>query len=761
MYKYIIILALSAVSTVCANAQGIRGVVMGDDHSPVAYATITLLEAGDSAFVAGVVGNDDGSFLIDARPSNRLLKVSGVGYTTAIVPATDSMTVLLRLAEQSLREVTVTGTRPTFRMTQGVLVSNIEGTAFSKLGMATDVLQQLPMMSSDGISVLGRGTPLVYINNKRMKSWDELERITSDMIKEVRIDMNPGAKYGSDVRAVLFITTVKPVGEGLGGRVVMQEKISSCWNTTGWLNLNYRKRGLDIFLSGSLNTLSNSHYQRKDIYNFRYNGEDVNANYEGDGYNTRKNGFVSMGFNDQITPRQSIGATYTFTRLFSGNSTQNYRNRVVTDSGISEFNTGTHNFTSNGNHNVGLYYENNFSDRLSLSIDGTYVHYSNYNKQTVIDTQADSSSTLVPVSNSNSDMGAVKAMLTSSLAVGKLEYGFEATYTRYRQIYNVENDDYNGVLVSSDNESRQSAANVFLNYSRSFGKLYTQVGIKYEYADYNYYVGDSRIDGSSKTYSHVLPSLSVSYGLNRGSLMLSYNIYTSKPSYSQLDEGLQYISSFRYNRGNSTLKPTYNHNISLMASYGDFQFTCDYNYLRDAMVMWFDIMETTLAVLSTESNHSYSSVYTSLSYSPTFFGIWKPSWNIWMTKQWLTYNGMDYNRPQCGMQWKNMVTLPGDWTIVANADGNMRGNANTYMALSSMRVSVEVRKAMKNCWIKVGAMDIFNSKEKGYSQYANVYTSHYVNNYNPTFYVTISYSFNPSQSKYKGKAAGQSEINRL
>ena len=72
-----------------------------------------------------------------------------------------------------------------------MFISSIQGTVFSKLGKATDVLQQLPMMmSSDGLSVLGRGTPLIYINNKLMRNSSELQRISSDMIKDIKIDMN-------------------------------------------------------------------------------------------------------------------------------------------------------------------------------------------------------------------------------------------------------------------------------------------------------------------------------------------------------------------------------------------------------------------------------------------------------------------------------------------------------------------------------------------------------------------------------------------
>ena len=761
MYKYLIALILSIAYPMCSSSQNIYGTVIGEHHTKLSLATVALLEKSDSSFISGVVSNDDGGFSFKTNPANRLIKVSCVGYKTTIVSAADSVTILLHSLEQNIKEVTVTASRPTFKMSQGMFISSIQGTVFSKLGKATDVLQQLPMMSSDGISVLGRGTPLIYINNKLMRNSSELQRISSDMIKDIKIDMNPGAKYGSNVRAVIFITSVKPVGEGLGGDLSFQESVSNYWNTDGGLNLNYRKKDIDFFLCTTYNTFSDAHSYRKDEYNFKYNNNDIYANYKGDGYQSAKYGFISVGFNDQISAKQSIGATYSFSRVFNNNMIQTYHNQMIMDSGTSEFDTSNHNFTQNGSHTMSVYYENKFNDKLSLNVDGTYAHYNNYNKQTVNTTDTDNSSTLIPASRSNSDMAAIKSIFTSPIALGKLEYGFETTYTRYRQKYNVENNDYNGELKNSDNESRQTAANLFVNYSREFGKLYTQMGVKYEYTNYDYDSNGKRIDESSRTYNYILPSLTLSYSMKSLSLALSYNIYTNRPSYSQLDDGLQYISDFRYYKGNSQLKPTYNHDISLTASYRDFQLTCDYTYSKDAIITWFDVMESTPAVLSTDKNFSYSNIYSTISYSPTLFRIWKPSWNIQMYKQWLTYDGLSYNHPSYMIEWKNLVTLPKNWMIIVNANGHLRGNADTYMARPMMRMNMAVQKKMNNCRLKFGVSDVFNSKEKGYSQYVNAYTSHYVNNYNPTFYLTFTYSFNPAQSKYKGKSAGQSEINRL
>ena len=309
MYKYLIALILSIAYPMCSSSQNIYGTVIGEHHTKLSLATVALLEKSDSSFISGVVSNDDGGFSFKTNPANRLIKVSCVGYKTTIVSAADSVTILLHSLEQNIKEVTVTASRPTFKMSQGMFISSIQGTVFSKLGKATDVLQQLPMMSSDGISVLGRGTPLIYINNKLMRNSSELQRISSDMIKDIKIDMNPGAKYGSNVRAVIFITSVKPVGEGLGGDLSFQESVSNYWNTDGGLNLNYRKKDIDFFLSTTYNTFSDAHSYRKDEYNFKYNNNDIYANYKGDGYQSAKYGFISVGFNDQISAKQSIGAT--------------------------------------------------------------------------------------------------------------------------------------------------------------------------------------------------------------------------------------------------------------------------------------------------------------------------------------------------------------------------------------------------------------------------------------------------------------------
>lgn len=428
---------------------------------------------------------------------------------------------------------------------------------------------------------------------------------------------------------------------------------------------------------------------------------------------------------------------------------------------FSEFDTRSTQSSQNGNHNVSAYYENKFSDKFSLNVDATYAHNRANSRQIIVENRMDNRSMLVPATKSESDMAAQRTVFSSTVANGKLDYGLATSWTRFQQQYCIENEDYSGLLKTNDNESKQSAAHVFANYSRSFGRWFTQLGLKYEYIDYKYYAAGKLRDESKRTFRNLLPSVSLSYSQDRFSLMLSYNIYTNSSSYSQLDDGLQYISDFRYNKGNSQLQPTKNHSVAFNASYRDLLLICNYSYGKDAVVTWFDVMDEIPAVLSYGVNHSFSSVYTGLSYSPTFFKIWRPSWHVWIHKQWLSYNGMDYGHPQAGLQWKNLVVLPRQWYIVLNASGSLKGHSNTYMAHSSINVGMSIQKNMKNLWVKLAASNLFNAKEKGYSEYKGIYTSHWVDNRQPSISLTISYSFNPAKSKYKGKTAGEDELRRL
>lgn len=91
---------------------------------------------------------------------------------------------------------------------------------------------------------------MIYINGRQVRDLSELEQLNSKEIAKVELIINPGAEYDAEVKAVLRIKTVKPVGEGIGGSVRTALQKGELWSNNQQVALNYRKQKLDIF--GSL-----------------------------------------------------------------------------------------------------------------------------------------------------------------------------------------------------------------------------------------------------------------------------------------------------------------------------------------------------------------------------------------------------------------------------------------------------------------------------------------------------------------------------
>lgn len=106
--EYIIILSKTVQKTPVA----IRGMVVDEKQQPMPYCNVLLLSA-DSVFVNGCVTKEDGTFLMTGEAeAPYLLKVSYIGYATALQTVEPTNLVQLLPDTQTLKEVTVTANRP-------------------------------------------------------------------------------------------------------------------------------------------------------------------------------------------------------------------------------------------------------------------------------------------------------------------------------------------------------------------------------------------------------------------------------------------------------------------------------------------------------------------------------------------------------------------------------------------------------------------------------------------------------------------------
>ncbi len=243
------IIAFLVTIPLFANGQ-ITGIVVDKNSQPVEFAQIIALDR-DSIIINNTQTDERGLFKLEEN-GVAMLNISAFGFESqsfAMINRIGEMdTIKLLPTSINLKEVIVSASVPTTKLSGGALVTNVANSYLSQLGTANDVLGWIPMITgSDGnFTVFGKGKPLIYINGRKVVNNSELEQLSSKNIKDIKILSNPGAKYDASVKAVIVIQTKKPKGEGLGLNIRTKGSFANYFSPLGQLDLTYRIGGLDL-----------------------------------------------------------------------------------------------------------------------------------------------------------------------------------------------------------------------------------------------------------------------------------------------------------------------------------------------------------------------------------------------------------------------------------------------------------------------------------------------------------------------------------
>ncbi len=163
-----------------------------------------------------------GRFNLNQIPrGNYLLSISCLGYTKEIIEIKliENKIVSIQLAKSliNLDQVTINSSKNTFSFKDGNIKVNVENSILESLPSTTDLLSKLPGIqispNQESFSIVGRGTPLLYLDNQRI-DFDQLKSIPVSDIKEIEIIDNPPAKYEAEGRTLILITRQRNKEEG-------------------------------------------------------------------------------------------------------------------------------------------------------------------------------------------------------------------------------------------------------------------------------------------------------------------------------------------------------------------------------------------------------------------------------------------------------------------------------------------------------------------------------------------------------------------
>ncbi len=118
-----------------------------------------------------------------------------------------SVSLTGRTAE--IEDTVVTGSVPDIRQYRGNIIIGVENTSLALLPTAEQILFRSPgvTVSNGTVTVLGRGKPLVYIDDIEMRSFTEIRMLNPGDIVSIEVDYNPSSRYKADVRSLIRIRT--------------------------------------------------------------------------------------------------------------------------------------------------------------------------------------------------------------------------------------------------------------------------------------------------------------------------------------------------------------------------------------------------------------------------------------------------------------------------------------------------------------------------------------------------------------------------
>ena len=741
-----------------AKTQDWGGRVIDEKGEPMPYVNVVLLSLPDSAFVQGAMTDEHGVFKIATNVNNGVLKVSSVGYQTLYINAGEGLTI----------EVVVKSQLPKTHAKGDAMRTTVAGTILEKAGTVSDALSKIPSLEAErdgAVKVLGRGDAEVYINGRRVQDVKELSRLRSDQIQHVDVVQNPGARYAAATKAVVRITLKKAQGEGIS----FQDNLSGIYQydhtLTNNLDVNYRTGGLDITASFWAGRYGHTKSLQENTLTY-YAGPD-----KIEGVSTQESKNIWKGWSPQLQVNYMLDS---------------YENSIFKERSeshiIQEDMFTKHIFNAYYNGKVG---------RLSidLNIDGLFDDTQSPGNTTektlpqplsVMEGQGGGSVGEVSFRSiesntvSSNNFWASKLIFGYPVWKGNLSLGGEYTYNHRTDAYDFKATDAVPVKTT-DTEINEKSAAVFAEYGRQFGKVFAQVGLRYEHLRNDYFNFGKKEDEVCRDYGDWFPTAVISAPVGKVQLSLSYRRDIERPPYANLTSSTVYINRYTYQSGNPYLKPTYTHSVVLNTAYKWMNLTLNYGRIKDAITMSTEPYPGSTdpfisLVRPINSQEDYDRLTVIASARPTI-GCWHPTWAVVAMFQnykspTATGEVITLSQPWFNGSWRNAIELPHDLRLNADIEWATKGEYNNFHITKPRFVgSLGLQKdfhlrRLGSLTADLRCIDIFNTNKTD----AVIYGYRDLTVHNParrTFSLDLTWKFNEARSKYRGSGAGDKQKARM
>ena len=681
--------------------------------------------------------------------------------------------------------IVVQGRLPKTRVKGDAMRTTVAGTILEKAGTVSDALARIPSLEAErdgAVKVIGRGDAEVYINGRRVQDAKDLSRLRSDQIQHVDVVQNPGARYAASTKAVVRITLKKEQGEGISFQDNAGAMYQYGHTLTNNLDVNYRTGGLDITASLWAGHYGHAKSLQENTLTYYAGPDKIEGVSWQESKNIWKGWSPQLQVNYMLNENHSFGAYYKYDRHPNGNYnclyyTDNFENGNYVERSESNI-TQEDQFRK---HIFNAYYNGRIGQlSIDLNIDGLFddTETPGSTTETIavpsVAVQQQTERSISSNTLSSNNFWASKLILGYPVWKGNLSVGGEYSYNHRTDAYDFHATDAVPVKTT-DTEINERSSAVFAEYGRQFGRVFAQVGLRYEHLTNDYYNFGQKEDEVCRDYGDWFPTAVISAPIGKVQLSLSYRRDIERPPYANLTSSTVYINRYTYQSGNPYLLPTYTHSLVLNTAYKWMNLTLNYGRIKDAITMSTEPYPGSADPLISlvrpiNSQKDYDRLTAIASARPTI-GCWHPTWAVVAMFQnykspIATGEMKTLNQPWFNGSWRNIIELPRDLRLTADLEWATKGEYNNFHITKPRIVgSLGVQKDFHlrrfgSLTADLRCIDLFNTNKTD----AILYGYRELTVHNParrTFMLDLTWKFNEARSKYRGSGAGEKQKARM
>lgn len=471
-----------------------------------------------------------------------------------------------------LDEIQIKAESKMFTTKNGNVKIEIANSILNSIPNTIDLLAKLPkiQLSSDreSITVIGKGNPLIYIDNQKI-GMNDLKALAVDDIKSIEIINNPSSKYEAAGRVVILITRKLSKKEGYQMSFSEVASFKNKFNNYLGLNSSFKRKKIEWKANFNYNAL-NPWEGHSISYQIPYAGIASKYSVEADSkkpqfifggglfYKINEDDYLSFNFNSKLQ-KDSFGiATQTKNR-------QNEDEKSIT---TASDNINFKNFT-----NSFVNYSKKIK-KIDLQL-FTGFQYSNFNQdlRSIVannynDTQFELAQNRKQLFNIDVFSGRVDLEKKFKNEI-KWEFGMLYLAANANTDLDILNYSPDALTISNYNlkEKNKSA---YSQLAGTFKKIEYSFGLRVEETSIDGQFKEEEKPLIKKEYVDFFPKLQLNFPIDSlKSITMNYSKSISRPNYSSTSQGSVYINPYFLYSSNINLDPTIIHEVASSFQYKD------------------------------------------------------------------------------------------------------------------------------------------------------------------------------------------------